>query len=112
MSGDDVKVILEAEGLSAEQILDIVEESKQEFAAKGKQIAMVVISPDPEDPEQVIVKTVEKSPIKRIRRITGYLSTEDRFGDAKKAELDDRVSHVDPKTDFKDEFLKNKFAEL
>lgn len=31
--------------------------------------------------------------IKRVRRITGYLSTVDRFNDAKRAELRDRVSH-------------------
>lgn len=32
--------------------------------------------------------------IRRIRRITGYLSTEDRFNDAKKAELHSRVKHI------------------
>ncbi|MEG0372107.1 MAG: anaerobic ribonucleoside-triphosphate reductase, partial [Clostridium sp.] len=31
--------------------------------------------------------------IRRIRRITGYLSTVDRFNDAKKSELDMRVKH-------------------
>lgn len=31
--------------------------------------------------------------IRRIRRITGYLSTEDRFNEAKKSELHDRVKH-------------------
>jgi ribonucleoside-triphosphate reductase len=31
--------------------------------------------------------------IRRIRRITGYLSTIDRFNDAKQAELADRVKH-------------------
>lgn len=31
--------------------------------------------------------------IKRVRRITGYLSTVDRFNDAKQAELRDRVPH-------------------
>lgn len=31
--------------------------------------------------------------IRRIRRITGYLSTIDRFGDGKLAELQDRVTH-------------------
>lgn len=31
--------------------------------------------------------------IRRIRRITGYLSTIDRFNDAKKAELKDRAVH-------------------
>jgi ribonucleoside-triphosphate reductase len=33
------------------------------------------------------------SDIRRIRRITGYLSTIDRFNDAKQAELADRVKH-------------------
>lgn len=32
--------------------------------------------------------------INRIRRITGYFSTVDRFNDAKVAELNDRISHV------------------
>lgn len=32
--------------------------------------------------------------IRRIRRITGYLSTIDRFNDAKRAELADRVKHT------------------
>ncbi len=31
--------------------------------------------------------------IRRVRRITGYLSTVDRFNDAKKSELDNRVAH-------------------
>ncbi len=34
------------------------------------------------------------SDIRRIRRITGYLSTVDRFNDSKKAELKDRRSHL------------------
>ncbi|WP_227767076.1 anaerobic ribonucleoside-triphosphate reductase [Zhaonella formicivorans] len=33
-------------------------------------------------------------PIRRVRRITGYFSTVDRFNDAKKAELRDRVAHM------------------
>ena len=32
--------------------------------------------------------------IRRVRRITGYLSTMERFNDAKQAELRDRVTHV------------------
>lgn len=35
-----------------------------------------------------------KSNIKRVRRITGYLSTIDRFNDAKVSELNTRVFHV------------------
>ncbi|MCW2278588.1 anaerobic ribonucleoside-triphosphate reductase [Heliophilum fasciatum] len=33
-------------------------------------------------------------PIERIRRITGYLSKVNNFNDAKKAELEHRVSHA------------------
>lgn len=35
----------------------------------------------------------QSTDIRRVRRITGYLSTVDRFNDAKKAELRDRKSH-------------------
>ena len=31
----------------------------------------------------------------RVRRVTGYLAASDNFNDGKKAELRDRVSHVD-----------------
>ena len=36
--------------------------------------------------------------VRRIRRITGYLSTVDRFNDAKKAELADRHGHTSERT--------------
>jgi ribonucleoside-triphosphate reductase len=31
--------------------------------------------------------------IRRVRRITGYLSTTDRFNDSKLSELSDRIPH-------------------
>lgn len=34
--------------------------------------------------------------IRRVRRITGYLSTIDRFNEGKKSELSDRVAHIGP----------------
>jgi hypothetical protein len=38
--------------------------------------------------------TFEELPFERIRRITGYLvGTLDRFNNAKRAEVDDRVKH-------------------
>jgi anaerobic ribonucleoside-triphosphate reductase activating protein len=43
--------------------------------------------------KEVQLKSHEKSPIKRIRRITGYLSTIDSFNNAKQHELSDRKSH-------------------
>ena len=40
--------------------------------------------------------TFETVPFERIRRITGYLvGTVDRFNDAKKSEVKDRVKHFD-----------------
>ena len=40
--------------------------------------------------------TFSSRPFERIRRITGYLvGTVDRFNDAKKAEVKDRVKHFD-----------------
>ena len=39
--------------------------------------------------------TYDEVPFERIRRITGYLvGTVDRFNDAKKAEVEDRVKHT------------------
>lgn len=39
--------------------------------------------------------TYDSKPIERIRRITGYLvGTLDRFNDAKRAEVNDRVKHL------------------
>lgn len=39
--------------------------------------------------------TYDSKPIDRIRRITGYLvGTLDRFNDAKRAEVNDRVKHL------------------
>jgi hypothetical protein len=47
------------------------------------------------DGEYVDVKYIfEAIPFQRIRRITGYLvGTLDRFNNAKRAEVDDRVKH-------------------
>lgn len=43
--------------------------------------------------DEIIVKSYEASPIRRVRRITGYLSEEHNFNAAKQAELHNRVSH-------------------
>lgn len=42
----------------------------------------------------VYLDVKEKTPFQRIRRITGYLvGTLDRFNNAKRAEVEDRVKH-------------------
>jgi hypothetical protein len=69
---------------------------KQEIAlwlqeSPDKRIGGIVLEIDGDD---VIIKAIEKSPIRRVRRITGYLSVQENFNDSKRAELKDRVSHV------------------
>lgn len=45
--------------------------------------------------EHGITPVFEKVPFQRIRRITGYLvGTLDRFNNAKRAEVEDRVKHT------------------
>ncbi|WP_425057601.1 hypothetical protein SCACP_21170 [Sporomusa carbonis] len=80
-----------ASGVTDDEIAKIITEEKVIWAQKGKELAAIFISIDG---DELVVKTVEKSPITRTRRITGYLSTVDRFNDAKLAELNGRVSHI------------------
>ena len=58
------------------------------------------------DGEYVDLKyTYDDRPFERIRRITGYLvGTLDRFNNAKRAEVLDRVTH-NPEDDYEDVFV-------
>lgn len=78
------------ESMAKEEAAHYVVDEMVLWKAKGKEINHIELSLDG---DEVIVKAYEKSPIKRVRRITGYLSTTDNFNDAKRAELDDRVTH-------------------
>ncbi|GAB6180973.1 hypothetical protein JCM14036_22920 [Desulfotomaculum defluvii] len=77
--------------VSQKEIDTIIAEDKERLEAKGKELATIEISVV--SPEELEVKTWAKSDIRRVRRITGYLSTVDRFNDAKQDELSDRVVH-------------------
>lgn len=46
------------------------------------------------DRNEIVIATEVKSPIKRVRRITGYLSNLTSFNDAKTCEEHDRVKHL------------------
>lgn len=87
---ENVKVVAES-GITEEEIRAIVDEELQLWKRKGKELAEVRLTIEG---EEIVVKAVERSPIKRVRRITGYLSTEDRFNSAKQAELSDRRAHI------------------
>ncbi len=76
--------------LSREEINQYIDEEKQLWDSRNKQLGQIELSIEHDD---VVVKTMEKSPIRRVRRITGYLSSIDNFNDAKVAECTDRTKH-------------------
>lgn len=72
---------------------EIIEEERHYWQSKGKVVGEVRISKDKENDAKVVIASLPKQKIKRVRRITGYLSAVEYFNDAKKAELKDRVEH-------------------
>ena len=79
------------DGISQEEIEIYLQEEQKIWSNKKKTLGKMIVKLCGDG--EVEIKTIEKSPIKRIRRITGYLSTVDRFNDAKRAELEGRVTH-------------------
>lgn len=76
--------------LALEEITTIVEEEINLWKEQRKDLGRVQLTLDGEN---VVVKAVEKSPIRRVRRITGYLSNMENFNDAKQDELAQRYKH-------------------
>ena len=76
--------------LSREEINQYITEEKQLWDSRNKQLGQIELSIEQ---DEVVVKATEKSPIRRVRRITGYLSSIDNFNDAKVAECTDRAKH-------------------
>lgn len=77
--------------VSLEEATMIVLEEKEIWAIKGKELARVYIGVDG---EELVVESVEKSPVKRVRRITGYLSNMTNFNQSKADEAAQRVAHM------------------
>ncbi|MDQ0286822.1 anaerobic ribonucleoside-triphosphate reductase activating protein [Desulfofundulus luciae] len=86
---DGVKVVY-SPGVSEEEARTLVQEEIARFSQAGKRLSKVEIDIDGED---YVIKSWEVSPIRRIRRITGYLAETDSWNSAKLAELRDRVIH-------------------
>lgn len=80
------RALIEAEANKA-----LAEHNAQSPTGGGHYIKQVTVLPAGEDWEMHIKYGQE---IRRIRRITGYMSETDRWNDAKIAELRDRKSHV------------------
>lgn len=80
-----------AEGMAEAEAIHYVEEELRLWKTKGKALDKVVFKIDG---DEVIIQSFERSPIHRVRRITGYLSDMGNFNDSKRAELADRTYHV------------------
>ena len=62
---------------------------------EGRRVVELSIRRTGNPDEYGITPVFEKVPFQRIRRITGYLvGTLDRFNNAKRAEVEDRVKHT------------------
>lgn len=62
---------------------------------EGRRVVELSIRRTENPDEYGITPVFEKVPFQRIRRITGYLvGTLDRFNNAKRAEVEDRVKHT------------------
>lgn len=91
MAKNEVELVVRGE-IAEAQIREILEEEKARFAARGKKLARVELTADG---DEIIVRATELSPIKRVRRITGYLAPTDSWNAAKQAELRDRATQAD-----------------
>lgn len=62
---------------------------------EGRKVVEISIRRTETPDEYGITPVFERVPFQRIRRITGYLvGTLDRFNNAKRAEVEDRVKHT------------------
>lgn len=87
---DNITVMYD-DAIALDELRQYVDQEKEIWNGKGKKLASVEVKVDGDDVE---ITSHEKSPITRLRRITGYLSRVDNFNDAKRAELTARQVHV------------------
>lgn len=92
-AGKNDFVVSYPDDMHEEEMLVLVADEVKEwqFNNPDKNIARIELTPI--GAEELDVKVVEKSPIKRVRRITGYLSKMENFNEAKQDELSQRLPH-------------------
>ena len=90
MTSNNVEVVLTGiDALAQDELEAYIKRGKE--AEPKKELTKIEINVEG---EFVDLKYHYKVPFERIRRITGYLvGTTDRWNNAKKAELNDRVKH-------------------
>ena len=86
----DNVVIFYDEQMSMDEVVHYLAEEEQIWKNSGKELARVEMTLDG---DCVVIKGVERSPVRRVRRITGCLSNMENFNDAKQDELAARKAH-------------------
>ena len=76
--------------LSDEEIELYARSEIAQWRNQDKELASLSLQVDGQD---VVIEAVERAPISRVRRITGYLSNVENFNGAKRAECGDRYRH-------------------
>ena len=88
----DNVIINYTNGITEDEVRQILAEERLIWLAKDKTLGRLELTIFESD--EIVVTAHERSPIKRLRRITGYLSEVDKFNDAKQAELADRKAQL------------------
>jgi len=94
------------EDITEQEAAEYVNEEIKLWADNGKELSSIFITVDG---DEAVIEGKEKSPIRRIRRITGYLSEVTNFNDAKRNELVDRRNNDEKKYNYpseREKFLK------
>jgi len=79
------------ESISKQEVLSVLSDELTLWRQQDKVLDSVEICIEDND---LVIYSYEKSPINRVRRITGYLAPLVNFNTSKKAELNDRYQHT------------------
>lgn len=78
------------DSMSAEEAAEYVDCERLLWAQKNKELGGVTLKLEG---DEVVITAREKSPIIRVRRLTGYLSRAENINPAKQSEIADRETH-------------------
>ena len=115
-----MKMLEKYELIGGELGKDMTEEEFQQYVDRGRlahktlKLIGVTVKMEPGSEDIDVSYEYQKTPFERIRRITGYLvGTLDRFNDAKRHEVEDRVKHglqQSAELDLEDVYVDNEQA--
>ena len=82
--------VMAAEGITQAEIDMILAKEAAAYESRGKRLGELNLELAG---DEIVVHSSPVSNITRVRRITGYLSNQNNYNDAKRSELRDRAKH-------------------